>query len=182
MRLARWTMIPKFMKRTRVLDVLFVSAWVILSFPARAQDSTQPPAGQHAILTVKGDGVQVYACQQVDAVAKWVFQAPEAKLFDASGKEVGAHGAGPFWKDIDGSLVRGQLVANSKAPAAGDIAWLLLKASSHEGDGVLSKVEYIRRSETNGGVAPAGGCDAEHLGATVRVPYTATYAFYAGKN
>jgi putative aminopeptidase FrvX len=48
-------MIPKFMKRTRVLDVLFVSAWVILSFPARAQDSTQPPAGQHAILTVKGE-------------------------------------------------------------------------------------------------------------------------------
>ncbi len=159
-----------------------VVACVVAISPALAQDSTQPPAAQQALLTVKGDGVQIYVCKQVDGAAKWVFQAPEAKLLDAAGKEVGSHGAGPFWKSVDGSLVKGQVVSNSKAPGAGDIAWLLLKASAHEGDGVFSKVEYIRRSDTHGGVAPAAGCDAVHLDATVRVPYTATYAFYAGKS
>ena len=170
------------MMQKRVLTFLRFAVCVAAIPPALAQDSTQPPAGQQVVLTVKGDGVQIYACKQVDGAAKWVFQAPEAKLLDAAGKEVGSHGAGPFWKSVDGSLVKGQVVSNSKAPDAADIAWLLLKASAHEGDGVFSKVEYIRRSETHGGVAPAGGCDAEHLSATVRVPYTATYAFYVVKN
>ena len=170
------------MWQDRVLNFMCFVACVVMIAPAFAQDSTQPPAGQQAVLTVKGDGVQIYACKQVDGVAKWVFQAPEAKLLDANGKEVGSHGAGPFWKSLDGSLVKGQLVTSSKAPAAGDIAWLLLKASAHEGDGVLSKVEYIRRSDTHGGVAPDSGCNAEHLNTTVRVAYTATYAFFVGKN
>src|SRR5271154_1555880 len=170
------------MMQKRVLTFLRFAVCVAAIPPALAQDSTQPPAGQQAVLTVKGDGVQIYVCKQVDGPPKWVFQAPEAKLLDAAGKEVGSHGAGPFWKSVDGSLVKGQLVTSSKPPDAGDIAWLLLKASAHEGDGVLSKVEYIRRSETHGGVAPAGGCDAEHLNAIVRVPYTATYAFYGAKN
>src|SRR5271167_4197801 len=170
------------MQRSSVFDVLRLALCLVVISPALAQDSTQPPAGQQVALTVKGDGVQIYVCKQVDGAAKWVFQAPEAKLLDAAGKEVGSHGAGPFWKSVDGSLVKGQVVSNSKAPDAADIAWLLLKASAHEGDGVFSKVEYIRRSETHGGVAPAGGCDAEHLSATVRVGYTATYAFYVPKN
>jgi hypothetical protein len=171
------------MMQKRVLTFLRFAVCGVAISPALAQDSTQPPTGQQVVLTVKGDGVQIYVCKQpVDGAAEWVFQAPEAKLLDAAGKEVGSHGAGPFWKSVDGSLLKGQVVANSKAPDPGAIAWLLLKASAHEGDGVFSKVEYIRRSETHGGVAPAGGCDAEHLNRTVRVPYTARYAFYAAKS
>jgi hypothetical protein len=99
-----------------------------------------------------------------------VFQAPEATLFDGSGKEIGIHAAGPVWKLTDGRTVKGQVVAKSDAPGAGDIPWLLLK-----GEGSF---EYIRRSETRGGVAPTGGCEP---GKTARVPYSATYTFYAGK-
>jgi hypothetical protein len=157
------------------------AATFFLASAALAQNKTEAPAGQRAVLAVTGDGVQIYACKNAEGAAKWVFEAPEAKLLDAGGKEMGTHGAGPFWKSGDGSLVKGQLLASEKAAGAGDVAWLLLKASAHEGSGVFSGVEYIRRSETHGGVAPAGGCDAEHLGATVRVPYTATYTFYSAK-
>jgi hypothetical protein len=149
--------------------------------PVFAQNKTEAPAGQRALLTVKGEGVQIYVCKNADGAAQWVFQAPEAKLLDAAGKEIGTHGAGPFWKSTDGSLVKGQVLVNEKAPGAGDIAWLLLKASAHEGSGILSSVEYIQRSETHGGVAPSSGCDAEHATSTVRVPYTATYTFYSSK-
>jgi hypothetical protein len=45
----------------------------------------------------------------------------------------------------------------------------------------MTKVEFIRRSDTHGGTAPSTGCDAEHLNAIVRVPYTATYTFYSAK-
>ena len=169
------------MKLTRVFDFLRVAACLLVISSALAQDATQPPAGQQAVLTVRGDGVQIYVCKQADGGPKWVFQAPEAKLLDANGKEVGSHGAGPFWKSVDGSLVKGTLVSKSEAPEAGDIPWLLLKASTHEGQGVLSKVEYIRRSDTHRGAAPGGGCDAAHLDTTVNMFYTAIYTFYAGK-
>jgi hypothetical protein len=164
--------------------VWMVAAGALLVAPIFAQNSLEPPAEQKPILTVKGDGVQIYACKDAagGGGAQWTLVAPDAKLLDASGKVVGTHGAGPFWKSGDGSLVKGQVVAKNNAPDAGDVAWLLLKASAHEGEGLMSKVEFIRRTATHGGAAPAAGCDAQHLNAEVRAPYTATYTFYAAKN
>jgi hypothetical protein len=129
-----------------------------------AQSETNVPDGQHEILKATGKGVQIYSCQN----AQWVFQAPEATLFNAAGVEIGTHSAGPVWKFKDGRSVKGQVAAKHDAPAASDIPWLLLKA---DGAGF----EYIRRTETHGGIAPAGSCES---GKTVRVPYSATYTFY----
>jgi hypothetical protein len=134
------------------------------TFLVFAQSDTKPPDGQRALLTASAKGVQIYSCQG----GQWVFQAPQATLFDSTGKEIGTHGAGPVWTLRDGRTVKGQVVAKSDAPAPGDIPWLLLK-----GEGSF---EYIRRSETHGGVAPPGACEA---GGTVRIPYSATYTFFS---
>jgi hypothetical protein len=144
-----------------------------------AQNPTTPPPTQHPILNVTGKGVQIYTCQQSAAGPQWVFQAPEATLIDASGKPIGAHGAGPIWKSNDGSTVKGELLQKSASPEATSIPWLLLKAASPSGSGIMARVEYIRRSDTHGGASPASGCDARHLNAVSRVPYTATYTFYS---
>jgi len=146
-----------------------------------AQNSTAPPPSQHPILTVTGKGVQIYACQQTVTGPQWVFRAPEATLTDASGNSVGTHGAGPTWTSKDGSVVRGELLQKSASPEPTAIPWLLLKAVGPSGPGIMTKVEFIRRSDTVGGIAPAMGCDAQHLNATARVPYTATYTFYSAK-
>jgi hypothetical protein len=146
-----------------------------------AQNPTDPPPSQHAILTVTGKGVQIYTCQQAAAGPLWVFQAPEATLIDASGNPVGTHGAGPTWTSKDGSSVKGELLQKSAAPATTAIPWLLLKAVNVSGSGVMIKVEFIRRSDTHGGMAPTTGCDSQHLSATARVPYTAAYTFYSAK-
>ena len=42
----------------------------------------------------------------------------------------------------------------------------------------MSKVAYVVRTRTEGGVAPATGCDASHADAEVRVPYSAVYLFF----
>jgi hypothetical protein len=42
----------------------------------------------------------------------------------------------------------------------------------------MTNVTSIQRLNTSGGVAPASGCDADHLGAVANVPYTADYFFY----
>jgi hypothetical protein len=136
--------------------------WILFAF---AQSDTRAPESQRVVLTATGKGVQIYACQN----SQWVFQSPEATLFDADGAEIGTHVAGPLWKFGDGRSVKGQVVAKNDAPGRGDIPWLLLK-----GEGSF---EYIRRSETHGGVAPSGACDA----GTVRVPYTALYTFYKSR-
>jgi hypothetical protein len=144
----------------------FFHLFIFGSVLAFGQNDTKAPEGQRAVLTVSAKRVQIYACQN----GQWVFQASEAALFDSSGKEIGTHSAGPVWTFHDGRQVKGQVVAKSDAPAAGDIPWLLLKG--------VGSFEYIRRSETHGGVAPAGGCEA---GKTARVVYSASYTFYASK-
>ncbi len=141
-----------------------MTIWIALLM--LAQGDTRAPAGQRAVLTATGKGVQIYACQN----AQWVFQAPEAALFDASGAEIGSHGAGPVWTFRDGRSVKGTVAGKSDAPGKGDIPWLLLK-----GEGSF---EYIRRSETRGGGAPAGGCGS---GKTLRVEYSAVYTFYTSR-
>ena len=161
-----------------VATVLIAS---LMANTAHAQSSTEPPQGQHAILSVLGRGVQIYTCQQANGTLEWVFQAPEATLYDAGSAKVGTHGAGPVWTYKDGSSVKGDVVKKSAAPEPGAIPWLLLKAAGAEGSGLLSKVEFIRRSDTHGGEASAVGCDVQHLNAISRIPYAATYTFYSAK-
>ena len=148
-----------------------------LSLSAHGQSIDVPP-GQHEVLKATGRGVQIYRCVWQDSTAKWVFVAPEAKLYV---NEVisGTHGAGPVWNYRDGSSVHGKAISNVPSPTEGNIPHLLLKATDPGGNGVLTQVSYIQRSETKGGLITNEVCNAEHAGSVSRVPYTATYTFFA---
>jgi Protein of unknown function (DUF3455) len=167
------------MPKSHLIDIL--AATLSLSIAATAQNPTEPPASQHTILTATGKGVQIYTCQQSASGPQWIFQAPGATLTDASGKPIATHGAGPIWTSQDGSTVKGEVLQKTPSPDPTAIPWLLLKASANSGSGIMSKVEFIRRSDTHGGNAPTTGCDAQHLNTTARIPYTALYSFYSAK-
>ncbi|MEO5767503.1 MAG: DUF3455 domain-containing protein [Polyangia bacterium] len=66
----------------------------------------------------------------------------------------------------------------SQPPMPRRSPWLLLQVASHAGNGVLDDATFIQRLDTEGGVAPATGCDAMHLRTEVLVPYRANYFFY----
>src|SRR5262249_61330423 len=105
----------------------------------------------------------------------WTFQAPAAVLYDSDGNEVAIHYAGPTWESESGSKVVGARVAGVTVdPTA--IPWLLLRAVSSEGPGVLDGTTYIQRVNTVGGLAPATPPTA--AGQVARVPYTADYFFF----
>jgi hypothetical protein len=109
-------------------------------------------------------------------------KAPDAKLLDDSGKEIGSHFAGPTWKLADGSQVQGALVASMPSPEAGSVPWLLLRAKPGTATGTFANVAFIRRTETHGGAAPESGCQTSvDAGKTAQIPYSATYTFYAEK-
>jgi FtsP/CotA-like multicopper oxidase with cupredoxin domain len=158
-----------------------LAALLLLPAGARGQDRTIPPDPSVTPLPpVAGRGVQIYHCQQQQQGSPaWVFVAPEATLY-AGAQAVGTHGAGPTWRWKDGSAVTGRVLVNQRAPDGVSIPWLLLAASpaiDSTPTGILARVSYVRRSDTHGGMPPAG-CDARHLGAVARVPYTAVYTFY----
>ena len=135
------------------------------------------PTGMAPYLEVSATGVQIYTCGKTDAGAwTWVFKAPEAALFDKDKKQIGKHYAGPSWEGMQGGKIVGAAKANAPG-AAGSIPWLLLDVKSSEGSSVFTQAKGVLRIATNGGVAPAQGCDETHSGQEARVPYTATYVF-----
>jgi Protein of unknown function (DUF3455) len=138
-----------------------------LSCSAAAADALAPPAGERHAFTLTARGVQIYECRPADGdvagAPSWVFVAPQAELFDASGRSVGTHGAGPHWQANDGSRI------------VGAIPWLLLVAHGRSGHGLFADVHSIQRVDTRGGSAPAGPCTASQL---LRVPYSAAYHFF----
>jgi hypothetical protein len=141
--------------------------------------SVAPPDNAQLLLRTAADGVQIYTCQAVENKFQWVFKAPEAALFDETGRQIGKHFAGPSWESLDGSLVTGEVISKMPAPTPDAIPWLLLRAKSHSGQGQFARVQYIQRTETKGGAAPSSPCDSSHLGAEARMRYSATYTFYA---
>jgi Protein of unknown function (DUF3455) len=93
---------------------LIAGALSVLALPAQQiQGSIELPASARLALRVTGDGVQIYLCSSATNGFKWTLKAPDAKLFDASGKIIGRHFAGPTWKLLDGGQVQGELIAAS---------------------------------------------------------------------
>lgn len=143
---------------------------------AAVPPNLQPPAGQALQFHAHATGDQVYSCDG----SAWTLSGPDAKLFDASGREAGSHFAGPTWKWSDGSSVTGRPVANA-TPDPQSIPWLLVTATGHAGQGRMANISSIQRLHTVGGKPPAAGCDAAHKGNQSRSHYTADYYFFAAK-
>jgi hypothetical protein len=169
------------------------SALLLLAPPARAEDGAEDdhpacatslpprlevPNRKRPDFALSAKGVQIYTCKQSSPSSfAWTFVAPEARLFASHGRLAGHHYAGPTWKVTDGSAIVAAVVASERVDDDA-IPWLLLQVTAHEGAGRLSQVRYVQRTATEGGLAPADGCDATRVGAQVEVPYTADYLFY----
>ena len=152
---------------------------------ANVPDNLKPGANESVTIVAAARGVQIYECKPAKDQAgtfEWSFVAPEAELFDASGKKIGKHYAGPHWEANDGSKIVGTVKARADAPQADAIPWLLLATKSDGAQGSFSRITSVQRVNTVGGVAPETGCSQSSLGTVVRIPYTADYYLLAEKN
>lgn len=145
--------------------------------PAPLPPALDPGAATRLLTTLSASGVQIYECRAgaAGAAPAWAFVAPEAELFDDAQRRVGDHGAGPTWTLADGSRIVGSVRGRAAAPRPDAIPWLLLETRSTGTAGRLSAVHRVQRVHTEGGIAPATGCDAQRIGTQVRVPYRADY-------
>ena len=158
-----------------------VGAWLLAACATTAQtgsSSTLEPAGTHRIVAVlAASGVQIYVCKRdQNNQLSWAFKAPQADLYDRTGKLIVKHGAGPSWAASDGSRITGKVL--QQASNTGDldsIPSLLLQATNAGNPGLLSSVSYVQRVHTHGGMAPSQPCTEE--GQEGRSPYLADYVF-----
>ena len=147
-------------------------------------DKLKPGASESLAMIVPAKGVQIYECRGKKDQAgayEWAFVAPEADLFDTSGKKIGRHYAGPHWESTDGSKIAGAVKERADAPLADAIPWLLLAAKSVGPEGSFSKITSIQRVNTVGGVAPREVCSQTAVGTPARINYTADYYFFTTK-
>ena len=166
---------------------LLVAACASLQKPTptvNVPDKLKPRPNESLEMIVPAKGVQIYECRAKKdqaGVYEWAFVAPEADLFDASGKKIGRHYAGPHWESTDGSKIAGTLKESADAPQAGALPWLLLITKSVGSQGSFSKITSVQRVNTAGGVVPKTGCSQSTVGTTARIPYTADYYFLTEK-
>lgn len=150
-----------------------IAAVVVPAVPAEIT----VPAGNKAVLSLKGAGLLTYECRAKEGAHAWNFAGPEATLFDVSGKPVGKYYGGPTWEHGDSSKVTGEQLAVAPG-GGGNIPLQLVQANPATGAGVLVGVTYIQRVNTQGGVAPTDLCDASSTGKKKTVSYSADYIFY----
>ncbi|MCF7966616.1 MAG: DUF3455 domain-containing protein [Methylobacter tundripaludum] len=169
-------MVNAMIKKILILSVMLQGA---VHAEVSTPEQIKAPAGYSPVLTAHAKGDQIYQCALNKGEYAWETQAPDAKLFDAKGNIVGNHSAGPLWEYKEGSCVVGRVVNKVDMAPGKAISWLLVEVVSHKGDGLFSNVDFINRVNTHGGLPPASGCDANHLGSEKRVAYTADYIFYS---
>jgi hypothetical protein len=177
-------------------DATCPSAWSVApTVPA----SITPDSGSGTVvLHALGTGTQNYACLgtpidggadagDAGATFAWTLVTPNATLTDCNGAIIGHHFASdagataPEWLEVDNSYIIGhKIAAYTPDGGSGSIPWLLLQATGHDGTdaGVLSNVTYVQRLDTDGGLAPATGCDFDSSGTTTNVGYQADYYFF----
>ena len=142
-----------------------------------AQQNIQAPDGHKVAFRAYAVGVQVYRWDG----AAWGFVGPVAGLYaDHNYRgQVGTHYGGPTWEGNGGGRVVGRRAAGC-TPDASAIPWLLLEAASTDGHGIFSRVTYVQRVNTAGGLAPAA--PGSFVNEEKRVPYTTEYYFYRAAN
>ena len=160
---------------SRLAVFLPLVAAALLARPVAAQvPDAIAAAGETVVATFHAEGAQIYDCK-ADASGKlaWQFREPIATLL-REGATVGRHYAGPSWEASDGSAVTGKAVANVPGATPNDIPWLKLDVVARRGNGVLSGVTTVQRTNTRGG-AVSGTCDK--AGSFYSAPYSADYVF-----
>ena len=180
------------MKINRIVLVL-IALLTLSVTPALAFDNNNGPELPDQCSSIKVEegnklafhayakGVQIYKWNLVTQT--WDLVAPQAGLFAEENYhgEVGTHYVGPTWESKSGSKVEARRVLGTGCtPDPTAIAWILLKQIRTEGAGIFSKVTFIQRVNTVGGLAPALPGLLE--GEIKESPYTAEYYFYKAEN
>ena len=162
--------------------MLFCGVSIVTVLLAAEASAQVPLVAPDEIVLVKlhAEGAQIYACKPDSGGSSsggqaltWQFIEPVATLF-VDGKSAGRHTAGPNWDHVDGSGVKGKVLASAPGATSKDIPWLKLEVADRRGKGMLSDATAVLRVDTKGGLAPEL---CTRAGDYLSVAYAADYVF-----
>lgn len=170
------------MTKKLVFSILVFSIFFVVHVKAGENlipEAIKVPDGNNAYLTAHAKGDQIFHCVLKAGAYSWKWHAPEAKLYGMQKQDlIGSHDAGPSWTYKDGGSITAKAVQKTDAPDKGSAQWLLLEVIKQQKAGLLAQTSFVQRINTQGGIAPTVGCDANHIGSEKRVGYSADYIFY----
>jgi len=200
-----WSM-SRSLPRVAGIAALATTFTLGLATVTHAQTVTPPdvPAGievvapNEAFLIGHAFGSQNYECQPAESLGRvaWTLFTPQATLFDGSADQLITHFNSPNPDEGNGAIVVRATWQDSTDSSRGwakatgivtvdptAIPWVRLQAvgvrRGPTGGDALSETTFIQRVNTQGGLAPATGCDQlNDAGRKAFVPYTADYVFY----
>jgi Protein of unknown function (DUF3455) len=165
--------------------------------PPPVPPELQVPPGNELFREGHAVGTQNYICLPSGSDFVWTFFGPQATLFNDDDEQIVTHFLSPnpdeggmaraTWQHSrDTSTVWAMTVASSSDPDFVDpdaIPWLLLQVVGAEpgptGGDRLTKITFIQRLNTSGGIAPSTGCaQSDDIGQKAFVPYRADYFSY----
>ncbi|KNZ53531.1 hypothetical protein VP01_3211g3 [Puccinia sorghi] len=144
---------------TALVRMLSVQVFLLVGLSQQTPTLTQPGGAK---LALTGTGRQLYSCSG----GTWVSTGADAQLSAPGRGTVGHHyfeGGRPVFNLGNGGMVYAIKRGSQPAPGQGNIPWLTLTATS-------GPYSTVTRTNTQGGVAPAGGCQS---GQSTSVPYSA---------
>jgi len=125
------------------------------------------------------EGREIYSCEHDSAGTLWHIRGSEAELLDRGHVRVGLVIPGGYFIAEDGSYLIG--VTTIETPVEpGAMPWQRIAARinipNDEQKGRFALVTSVRRVMTSGGMPPSPVC--AQVGASLFVPFRATYLFY----
>jgi hypothetical protein len=174
----RWTPFqPNAMERPP-LSSRYPDEESVRMLPAIALDSLAPPREHVSYRVLEGEGVDVYEARESQGQMEWMLVGSTGEFTSEAqtgGVQVQLSLDGK-WSAPDGSTAVATSQIVFPAPEKTDARWLLLKAGSTSGRGMLTGMSYAQRVFTEGGAPPA--TPPESAGAQVRAPYHAQYILF----
>lgn len=159
--------------------VAALSSAAILSGCVFMHSEKTPPADAVAVQSWFAEGVMIFRCDYDEKGFYWVFEEPDAKLWNdaVKPKRLEARlGRGYTLRHLDGSVLRTQTIVNRGIPSANNLRDAVFETTSSE-TGVLQGVRWMERRRAEGGM-PSTHCSPSQRGTRLRVPFTARWILY----
>jgi hypothetical protein len=139
------------------------------------------PAGNILFAQIVGIGDLIFSCPITAAS----IEIPFIPLFGSSqmgARSIGTHfieNGGLYWEDLIGNRVLAFPIAKVPSPINPNVnaPWVLLRAQAHIGTGPFSRITFIQRVLTRGGMPSAANCMGNNQ-IEETVPFTTRYLFY----
>jgi uncharacterized protein DUF3455 len=171
--------------RTRFIAAIAASLLSLPVLAAIGEPSGLNPrlrasADEEPSFMLSGKGEQVFECRPRIAdpnAFDWIFVRPDATLYDGS-NSVGRLASANVWEAASDRTSVSGFVRATQPAGSGSLPWAIMRAWPSGDTGMFAGVTSIQRVNTNGGIAPATGCDDSHAGNEARVAFSADYYFY----